>query len=116
MTIQNYTTPPRDASSDTPSALRSMLRSLAAILSRALQGHINVTNEITLTASAGSTTLTDERISPQSFIAFAPQTSNAAVELAAGSLYVSSRLNGSAVVAHANNAQTDRTFTVLIIG
>lgn len=114
--IRGFLTPPRDASSDEPGALRSAIRSLSSILARALQGGINVTNEITLTAGAGSTTLTDARISPQSFIEFAPQTSNAAVEKAAGSLYVSQRVNGSATIVHANNAQTDRTFTVLIIG
>lgn len=116
MTIRGYSTPPLDAASDEPSAIRPVLRRLSDILARALQGKLNVTNEVTLTASVASTTLTDTRISPQSYIDFAPQTSNAALEKAAGTLYVSARLNGSATITHANNAQTDRTFTVIIIG
>lgn len=71
---------------------------------------------VTLTANAASTTITDARIRFDSFIGFQPTTANAAAELGAGTLYVddSGRVNGSVTITHANNAQTDRTFKVLI--
>lgn len=93
-------------------------RKIAGTLNRALNGKTNVITTVTLTANAASTTLTDNRITPQSFIGFMPVTANAASELGAGTIYVpfSTQLIGSAVINHANNAQSDRNFIVLIIG
>lgn len=70
----------------------------------------NRNGTITLTHDVTSTTVTDPTLTPNSVILFDPTTSHAAVELAAGTMFVSSRLTGSFVIAHANNAQTDRTF------
>lgn len=79
------------------------------------RGKINVVyGPFTLTANAATSTLTDPRISPQSWIGFCAQTANAATEIA--TLRVTAQVNGSATITHANNAQTDRTFNVLIIG
>ena len=91
------------------------MRRIVGAVNRQNSGRMNVTLEtFTLTANAATSTLTDARISAQSFIAFMPQTANAAAAL--GGLFVTNRLKGSATINHANNAQTDRTFTVLIIG
>lgn len=81
-----------------------------------LQGRLNVTLDVTLTASSASTTVVDARLSGQSFIGFMPRTANAAAELGAGGLFISARATGQVTIAHANNAQTDRDFTLLIIG
>lgn len=93
-------------------------RKLAKAVNRILQGKMNAVTTLTLTASVATTTLTDVRISPQSFIGFMPLTANASAEIGAGTIYVlaANQTNGSAVITHANNAQTDRTFTLLIIG
>jgi hypothetical protein len=72
------------------------------------------TTTVTLTENATSTTLTDARIRYDSPIILVPTTSNAAGALATTYISESSRANGSAVITHANNAQTDRTFRVLI--
>lgn len=93
-------------------------RKLAATANLALAGKLNAVNELTLTAGAATTVLTDARLSANSFIGLMPKTANAAAELGNGTLYIAdaTRNTGSATITHANNAQTDRTFQVLIIG
>lgn len=92
------------------------------LLGEAVQGaFLGKTNNVivaTLTANAVSTTITDARITAGSWLGFMPETANAAAELGNGTLYVadSGRVNGSATITHANNAQTDRTFRIAIIG
>lgn len=95
---------------------REHRRKLARKINDLLQGRLNCTLDVTLTANAASTTVTDARLSASSFIGVMPRTANAAAEIGAGTLYVSARANGSATLAHANNAQTDREYTLLIIG
>ena len=89
-------------------------RRVAEVLNRAMLGKLNCTGTVTLTASAATTTLNDRRISAQSVILFMPTTANAATEIA--TMYVSARTQYSATIAHANNAQTDRTFGYVVIG
>lgn len=83
-------------------------------VNRLNQGKANVTLVATLTANAATTTLTDARISAQSFIDGSPHTANAAA--AKAGMYYSEKKKGSVVVNHANNSQTDKTFTFVIIG
>ena len=87
-------------------------------LYKARRGKLECVVELTLTANAASTTLTDERISGQTFIGFDPRTANAAAELATGTMYVTdaNRTNGQIVITHANNAQTDRRYFVSLLG
>ena len=88
------------------------------IVERINRGKINASIDVTLTANAASTTITDARLASTSALLFDALTANAAAELAAGTIYVlaANRTNGSAIITHANNAQADRTFRVLIIG
>jgi hypothetical protein len=114
-----YQVPPRASSGAAPEALRRHTQQIAESLLNAMAGKINaVFASFTLTANVASTTLSDARLTTASWIDFDPLTANAAAEKAAGTLYVTSanRSKGSFVVTHANNAQTDRTFRVLIIG
>lgn len=107
-----------------PAAFRSFveittyLRRLLDSLKTMGRGKIECVAEITLTANAASSVLSDIRISKQSVLAFHPRTANAAAELAAGTMYVTDANMGSgtATITHANNAQTDRDFRVAIIG
>jgi hypothetical protein len=114
---------PTDIGSDSWAGVRTFARAIASVVNRINTGKINAVYRVaeadfTLTANAASSTLTDARLTAFSHVAFDPMTANAAAELAAGTLYVTSanRNNGSFVLTHANNAQTDRTFRVLIIG
>ena len=89
-------------------------REIAEIVNRTVDGKLNSTGDFTLTASATTTTVTDPRAGKESVILFSPTTSNAAAAISG--LYVSTKNNGSFVVTHASNAQTDRTFDYVIIG
>jgi hypothetical protein len=91
-------------------------RMLALAVLGLRNGKVDSRDSITLTISVASTTLTDPNIGPQSFIGFMPTTANAAAEIGNGTMYVSSRTQGSATITHANNAQADRTFAYVVLG
>jgi hypothetical protein len=115
MTIA-YPVPPRDAGSDEPASVRQFARRIADVVTSLMQGKMNNTTEVTLAASAGTTTITDARLTVQSVVHLEPLTANAAAEKGNGTLYISARNNGSVTLTHANNSQTDRTFAVSIVG
>ena len=98
--------------------LPSWARRAAEVILGLLQGKTNNVLEVTLAAGAASTTLSDPRIGYYSHLGFMPMTANAAAELGAGTLYVAQATmkSGAAVISHANNVQTDRTFRVVITG
>lgn len=89
-------------------------RQIAQALNNQLAGKLNATLQLTLTANSTTTTVTDARIGGYTFFGFQPMTADAAAALSG--LYVSSQANGTATLAHANAATTDRTFNVLLIG
>lgn len=91
-------------------------RLLAEGVNLSLGGKLNATLVVTLTANAATTVISDPRLTAGSFIGFMPTTANAAAEIGAGTLYVSSRGKQTATLTHANNAQADRTYCVVIIG
>jgi hypothetical protein len=91
------------------------VRRIVDVVNNTQKGKLNVTLNVTLTPNATSTVITDVRISAFSALLFTPRTANAAVEQAAGGLYVSSQQSGQAVVEHANSAQSDREFRVVIL-
>lgn len=111
MTIRNFLhfpPPPNDP----------WLRRQYEVLQQLRNGKTENVAELTLTANAATTAVTDIRVSPQSVIVWHPRTANAAAELAAGTMYVTDANmgNGTFTVTHANNAQTDRDFRYAIIG
>lgn len=81
-----------------------------------LQGRQNVGATVTLTANSGTTTVTDPRISYNSRLVLIPVTANAAAALGTTYQLNTGRVNGSRVITHDNNSQTDRTFDLVIIG
>lgn len=89
---------------------------VASVTNEILQGKLNITTTVTLTANADNTTITDSRISASNAVILLPRTASAATEAGAGTVYVSSQTNGSAVIAHANSATSDRQFTIAILG
>lgn len=101
-----------------PPPLNPELRRQYEVLQQMRSGKLECVGELTLTAGAASTVITDIRISPQSVIVWHPRTANAAAEMAAGTMYITDANMGSgtATVTHANNAQVDRTFRLAIIG
>lgn len=91
-------------------------RQLAEVINRIMRGGLNVVDEVTLTANQATTVVADLRAGPNSHVSFTPLTANAAAEVAAGGMYVSSRGKQTFTITHANNAQTDRTFSIAVLG
>jgi hypothetical protein len=89
-------------------------RQIARLANNLLQGKVNAVIQVTLAANSATTTVTDRRIGANTGLFFSPLTADAAGALSG--LYVSSQANGTATLTHANNAQSDRTFNVLLIG
>ena len=97
--------------------LADWLRKVQTIGNRLLAGKMHAVGSVTLTANVASTTVNDNRITPDSYIGFMPTTANAAAEIGAGGMYVGTRTaETSFVITHANNAQADRTFAYVVIG
>lgn len=94
----------------------SFERDSARVISGLLRGKLNATLDVTLVASASSTVVKDERFSEQVAVLFEPLTANAALEQAAGTLWVSARTAGEITITHANAGSTDRSFRLVIIG
>lgn len=96
------------------------LRRVARVVNSLLLGKTNNVHSVTLTASQASTTVTLAAglLGKDTVILFSPITANAAAEIGNGTMYLSSRdvLNNTFTVTHANNAQTDRTFSYVLIG
>jgi hypothetical protein len=78
------------------------------ILNETRRGKTNNGGEVTLTANAATTTLSDPLITKNTGIFLQPTTTNAAGALA--TTYFDAPTPGSIVIRHANNAQADRTF------
>jgi hypothetical protein len=70
--------------------------------------------ELTLTPGAASTTVDHPNCGLDSVILLSPMTANAAAAIP--TTYVSSVSLGSFTLAHANNAQIDRTFRFTVTG
>ena len=97
---------------DTPGAIRRIVNTITSLS----DGRSNAFGTVTLTASQATSTVTDRRVGTDSVITFMAKTANAAAEVGAGGMYVSSVTSGSFVITHANNAQSDRTFAYAIQG
>ena len=104
---------PTDAGGDAAGLVRQALRQVAAVVNRSLGGKLNCTGSVTLRASQATTTVTDARASSVSHITLTALTANAA---AIALPYPSTRSNGSFVLTHASNANTDKTFSYSVIG
>lgn len=92
--------------------LKAFWRAIVGLAS----GRSNGVGTITLAASATTTTVSDENVAAGSVIKLSPATANAAAALGTTYVPLATVLNGSFVIQHANNSQTDRTFGYAIAG
>ena len=93
------------------------LRQIALAINLLIDGKSNAIGEVTLTASAASTTVNTGaalRVGADSRILLMPTTANAAAALA--TTYIGTVGKQTFTVSHANNAQADKTFKYAIIG
>lgn len=91
-------------------------RLIAQWMREAHQGHLGNTGNVTLGTGTAATAVTDFRASPFSVVGFMPTTANAAAELAAGTMWVSSRSAEGFTITHANTTTADRAFAYSILG
>lgn len=81
-----------------------------------MQGRNNATGEVTLAASATTTTVAAPNCSSESEVFLQALTAHAAAEVGNGTIYVSTIANGSFTITHASNSQTDRTYSWVALG
>jgi hypothetical protein len=81
-----------------------------------MQGRSNAAGGVTLAPNAAATAVAAPNCAPGSQVFLFPRTAHAAAELAAGGCYVSTVSGGTFTVTHANNPQTDRTFSYVCLG
>lgn len=88
-------------------------RALALAINELARGRINsLLQDVTLTPDSATTVINSPKITPYSALFLSPRTANAAAAL--GGLYVSAIVDGQATLTHANNAQVDKTFDILV--
>lgn len=78
------------------------------------QGHLSNTGSVTLTASATTTTVTDDRVGVNTVPILQPATSSAAALYL--STWVSTVTNGSFTITHSSTAAVDKTFRYALLG
>jgi len=91
-------------------------RKVATAINQLAQGRSNAVGTVTLVANAASTVVTAKNCGAGSVVLLSPLTAHAAAELGNGTIYVSAVANGAFTLAHANNAQADRTFGYVAMG
>lgn len=89
------------------------VREIARVVNSLVRGQDGSSMSVTLTPSAATTSIIDSRISLQTCVSMMPTTADAAAALA--TTYITCAA-GVATINHANNTQSDRTFTVSIHG
>lgn len=91
-------------------------RRTSSLVNQVVDGKTQNIGSVTLTDSSATTVVADLRVGVHSVIVFMPTTANAAAEVGAGGMYISSRGDSTFTITHANNAQTDRDFEYVVVG
>lgn len=88
----------------------------ALAIQQLYNGRSNAAGKLTLAAGAAATVVSAPNCAAQCSVFLFPATAHAAAELAAGGCYVSSVGKQQFTIAHANNAQADRSFYWVALG
>jgi hypothetical protein len=110
MSIISYPVPPAD-NTDAERHRRQIAQGVALLMN----GKSNNIIDVTLTANAAATTVSDARIGVTTFPIAVAVTANAAA-ITAPYVVDSSRVNGSFILVHANDANADKTFKLTLVG
>ncbi len=96
---------------------RDIQRIVDAVI-QLIAGRGNYSGNCTLAANATSTVVKAPNCSPACEVFLFPNTANAATELGNGTIYIpqAAIIKGQFTIAHANNAQIDRTFSFITVG
>ena len=79
-----------------------------------IRGRGNYVTIVTLTPNAATTVIQNRNFNANGLVVLSPTTANAAAALS--TTYAANVSGGSVTLAHANNAQTDRTFKMAVLG
>jgi hypothetical protein len=96
-----------------PGTSETDLKKIILAIQQLAAGRSNAVGVVTLIAGAASTVVSDQNCAAGSAVKLNPMTANAAAALATTYWTAANR---SFTIFHANNAQTDRTFTYAIQG
>lgn len=99
-----------------PNANEKDLAKFATSLQQLAAGRSNASGSVTLAAGATSTSVKADNCAAQCAVFLFPKTANGAAALAAGTTYVASVGKQTFTIAHADNAQTDRSFFWVALG
>lgn len=89
------------------------IRKIVLTVNLLMRGKMNIVGEVTLTASATSTTVTDNNVNANSAIILQPITEHAADHFVDTWVVAGDK---QFVINHNNNSQTDRTFKYIVVG
>lgn len=93
------------------------VRRIADVVNLILKGKLNAVLQVTLRPGQSTTTISDARITASSALHLQPLTSHAAAALATSPYVLPTSQNvGSVTFTHANDANTDKTFNMTIVG
>tara|TARA_X000001382_G_scaffold55288_2_gene37814 strand:- start:6586 stop:6915 length:330 start_codon:yes stop_codon:yes gene_type:complete len=92
------------------------LRDVLEFSRRVMQGKLNNTTLWTLAANTSSTTFNDARIGLETALHWSPTTANAAAIIDTMYVSESNRVNGTVIIAHANNSNADKIFRITFHG
>ncbi len=90
------------------------LQRVAESINGLIAGKLDAVGEVTLTASATTTAVNDNRFESNMVPVFVPTTANAVAAMAG--MYLSARTQGGFTLTHANDANTDKTFLYVRVG
>lgn len=92
--------------------------SIVAAIRQLVAGRSNAVGSFSLAANAASTTVSAPNCATGSHVFLFPRTAHASAEIGNGTIFIAAAdvANGSFKVTHANNAQTDRTFSFVALG
>lgn len=110
MTVSNFSVPPSDLEDG-----KKHRRLLAQSIALSMLGRTNNVLDVTVDANQAATTVTDSRIGVNTVAICIPTTANASA-IALPYRDFSSPVNGSMSLIHANDANTDKTFKVILVG
>ena len=94
---------------------RAWTRKIAQAVNRLMHGKSNNVLDVTLGANVAATTVSDARIGVNTFPIPVAVTANAA-GIATPYVVDSSRVNGSFILVHASDSDSDKTFKLMLIG
>lgn len=92
------------------------IAAIVAVIRQMIAGRSNAVGTVTLRATNTTTVVPAPNCAAGSHPFLEARTANAAAERGNGTMYVSAVANESFTITHANNAQTDRTFSYVALG